>query len=91
MKLQLRSYEYRRLHDVCRDMAQRRSYEYRRLHHVCRDMTQRSDSEDLQDRWLKMAQAFLDCAGGAEMIEHSCATQTVTVELALPTSVAVMM
>ena len=71
--------------------VQLRSYEYRRLHDVCRDMAQPSDSEDLQDRWLRMAQACFDRAGDAEGIGHSCATETVIVEMALPPSAAVMM
>jgi len=39
-----------------------RSEEYRRLHEVCYEMALQSDSENLQDRWLKMAQAWLDRA-----------------------------
>jgi hypothetical protein len=36
--------------------------EYRRLHEVCCEMALQSDTENLQDRWLKMAQAWLDRA-----------------------------
>jgi hypothetical protein len=39
-----------------------RSEEYRRLHEVCCEMALQSDSEILQDRWLKMAQVWLDRA-----------------------------
>ena len=63
---------------------QLRSYEYRRLHDACRDMALRSDSEDLQHRWVKMAQAFLHRAGNAEITRYSRATETVIVEKALP-------
>ena len=35
---------------------------YRRLYEVCREMALQSDSENLQDRWLKMAQGWLDRA-----------------------------
>jgi hypothetical protein len=59
---------------------QLRSYEYLRLHDVCRDIALRSDSGDLPDRWVKMAQAFLHRAGNAEMIRHSRATETMIVE-----------
>jgi len=61
---------------------QLRSYEYRRLHDACLHMALRSNSENM-DRWLKMARACLDRAGGAEMIEHSSTTRTVTVEFAV--------
>jgi len=70
---------------------QLRSYEYRRLHDVCCGMAQHSDSQDLQDRWLKLAQSCLDRAGAGERIRHSCATTisfdtaTTVVEMALPT------
>jgi hypothetical protein len=40
-----------------------RSEEYLRLHDVCRDMAQQSDSGVLHDRWLKLAQSWLDRAG----------------------------
>ena len=39
-----------------------RSEEYRRLHEVCYEMALQSESENLQDRWLKMAEAWLDRA-----------------------------
>jgi hypothetical protein len=39
-----------------------RSDEYRRLHKVCSEMALQSDSENLQDRWLRIAQAWLDRA-----------------------------
>ena len=39
-----------------------RSEKYRRLHEVCCEMALQSDTENLQDRWLKMAQAWLDRA-----------------------------
>jgi hypothetical protein len=40
-----------------------RTEEYLRLHDVCRDMARQSDSEALHDRWLKLAQSWLDRAG----------------------------
>jgi hypothetical protein len=43
-----------------------RSEEYLRLHDVCRDMARQSDSEALHDRWLKLAQSWLDRAGEAD-------------------------
>jgi hypothetical protein len=39
-----------------------RSEEYHRLHEVCCEMALQSDTENLQDRWLKMAQVWLDRA-----------------------------
>jgi hypothetical protein len=42
-----------------------RSEAYRRLHEVCREMALQSHSENLQDRWLKMAEAWLDRANDA--------------------------
>jgi hypothetical protein len=42
------------------------SEEYLRLHDVCRDMAQQSDSGVLHDRWLKLAQSWLDRAGEAD-------------------------
>jgi hypothetical protein len=42
-----------------------RSDEHRRLHEVCREMALQSDSENLRIRWLKMAEAWLDCANDA--------------------------
>ena len=41
--------------------------EYLRLHGVCRDMAQQTDSGALHDRWLKLAQSWLDCAGEADV------------------------
>jgi hypothetical protein len=46
-----------------------RSEEYRRIHDICLDMAQQSDSEDLHDRWLKLAEYWLDRAGQADIIE----------------------
>jgi hypothetical protein len=46
-----------------------RSEEYRRIHDVCHDMAQQSDSEDLHDRWLKLAEYWLDRAGEADVIK----------------------
>jgi hypothetical protein len=51
-----------------------RSEEYIRLHEVCRDMAQQSGSEDLRDRWLRMAQVWLDRAADAETTKHSRTT-----------------
>ena len=42
-----------------------RSEEYHRLHEVCCEMALQSDAENLQDRWLKMAEAWLDRANDA--------------------------
>jgi hypothetical protein len=39
-----------------------RSEEYHRLHEVCCEMALQSGTENLQDRWLKMAQVWLDRA-----------------------------
>ena len=46
-----------------------RSEEYRRIHDICLDMAQQCDSEDLHDRWLKLAEYWLDRAGQADVIE----------------------
>jgi hypothetical protein len=46
-----------------------RSEEYRRLHEVCCEMALRSDSKNLQDRWLKMAQVWLDRANDPNNIQ----------------------
>jgi hypothetical protein len=43
-----------------------RSEEYLRLHDVCRDMAQQCDSGALHDRWLILAQSWLDRAGEAD-------------------------
>ena len=71
---------------------QLRSYEYRRLVDVFRDLAQQSDSGNLQDRWLKMAQVCLDRASDGERIRYSYATtlsfdtaETTVVEMAPPT------
>ena len=39
-----------------------RSEEYRRLHEACRQMALQSDSMNLHERWLKIAEAWLDRA-----------------------------
>ena len=39
-----------------------RSEQYRRLHEVCREMALQSDTASLHDRWLKIAEAWLDRA-----------------------------
>jgi hypothetical protein len=46
-----------------------RSEEYRRIYNVCHDMAQQSDSEDLHDRWLKLAEYWLDRASEADVIK----------------------
>ena len=39
-----------------------RSEQYRRLHEVCREMALQSDSMNLHNRWLKIAEAWLNLA-----------------------------
>ena len=46
-----------------------RSEEYRRLHEVCCEMALQSDTENLQDRWLKMAQVWLDRANDPNNVQ----------------------
>jgi hypothetical protein len=46
-----------------------RSEEYRRLHEVCCEMALQSDTENLQDRWLKMAQAWSDRANDPNNVQ----------------------